>query len=635
MKRCHLPLLARKRLRFIALAFLCMAGSFTISTAKNPSVGSFQEKKAPSLRWDPPNVDAPVPSLSGMPPCSLSDVLKRAGQRAEELIGHLQDFVAHEQIRYVQTDRLGMTGVTGSVGHDQIPYEQKDRLGMLEMHVTASFDYLVDFGEQFDALKVHETRTPLSSTDDKRVAAIVSKGLPVLALIFFPPLQSDYEMHCEGYGSWNNHPAWVVRFGQMSEKPPRTVKLETTRGVYPLRIKGRAWIAVDSGQVMHLETNLVDGILTIDLQSNALSVDYAPVKFKSQDVEIWLPQIAVAYTEFEKRRMISEHSFSDFQLFTVRTKEIFHLKDPRADLGAEELPIEINSKLPAAENLEVDPGKSNSATTTPSPTSVPHDSRWLPPDVDVNVPPVEFGSSCNLAQVLLKAGAQIQEIVANLERFTATENLLQETINKSGKVSGTERRKYNYLVSIHEIQPGIFDVREDLNGGSASIVYPGGFLTKGLPALMLAFHPYYSDTFSMRCEGIATLNGQRAWQIYFRQRPDKPNRIRAYSIGMTGPTHPVALKGRAWFAADTYQILSLQADLIDAVPDIRLTVDHTSIEYGPVHSNSLGKDIWLPRAAELYTEFRGRRIHQRMSYNNYLLFLVDERQKISTPNINN
>ena len=150
---------------------------------------------------------------------------------------------------------------------------------------------------------------------------------------------------------------------------------------------------------------------------------------------------------------------------------------------------------------------------------------------------------------------------------------------------------------------------------------------------MLAFHPYYSDTFSMRCEGIATLNGQPAWQIYFRQRSDKPNRIRAYSIGMTGPTHPVALKGRAWFAADTYQILSLQADLIDAVPDIRLTVDHTAIEYGPVQSNSLGKDIWLPRAAELYTEFRGRRIHQRMSYNNYLLFVVDERQKISTPNV--
>jgi hypothetical protein len=95
----------------------------------------------------------------------------------------------------------------------------------------------------------------------------------------------------------------------------------------------------------------------------------------------------------------------------------------------------------------------------------------------------------------------------------------------------------------------------------------------------------------------------------------------------------VALKGRAWFVADNYQIMRLQADLIDSIPEIRLTVDHTDIEYGPVHSNSLGTDIWLPHTAELYTDFRGRRIHQRMNYTDYLLFAVDERQKIADPKV--
>ena len=31
------------------------------------------------------------------------------------------------------------------------------------------------------------------------------------------------------------------------------------RDVYPVSLKGRAWIAADSGEVMHLETNLVKG----------------------------------------------------------------------------------------------------------------------------------------------------------------------------------------------------------------------------------------------------------------------------------------------------------------------------------------------------------------------------------------
>jgi hypothetical protein len=57
-----------------------------------------------------------------------------------------------------------------------------------------------------------------------------------------------------------------------------------------------------------------------------------------------------------------------------------------------------------------------------------------------DVPPVEPGSTCNLEEVLRKGGARVQQFVVNLDRFTATESLLQETINKFGEVSGTERQ---------------------------------------------------------------------------------------------------------------------------------------------------------------------------------------------------
>jgi hypothetical protein len=66
--------------------------------------------------------------------------------------------------------------------------------------------------------------------------------------------------------------------------------------------------------------------------------------------------------------------------------------------------------------------------------------------------------------------------------------------------------------------------------------------------------------------------------------------------------------------------------LIDAIPEIQLTVDHTAVEYGPVHFNSRGVEMWLPQTAELYTEFKGKRIHQRMTYDNYLLFEVDDKE---------
>jgi Tetratricopeptide repeat len=303
-----------------------------------------------------------------------------------------------------------------------------------------------------------------------------------------------------------------------------------------------------------------------------------------------------------------------------------YLKDHPEDAAAKKQLEDLNtpSELHASEHSNAD----FRDTTGVRPTSLPRHSRWLPPEVDETVPPVELGSACNLEEVLQKAGQRIQEFVRNVERFTATESMLHEKINKSGAVSEKENRKYNYMVSIEEIRPGFLGVEEYQNGGPLDS--PDGITSKGLPALILIFHPYYSGDFAMRCEGLATLDGKRTWQIYFRQRDDKPNRVRSYRIGLT-PSHPIALKGRAWFVADSYQILGLQTDLINVLPDIRLTVDHTAIQFGPVHFSSRALDLWLPQTAEVFTDLKGKRIHQRMSFSNYLLFAVDDKQQVSSP----
>jgi hypothetical protein len=123
-----------------------------------------------------------------------------------------------------------------------------------------------------------------------------------LALLFSSALQTDYQMRCEGFTEWNTQQAWVVYFRQREGKRPRTAVIPTTTAVHPVSLKGRAWIAADSGYVIHLETSLVKGIALIDVQSaapvfvrtNSVSVNYAPVKFESKDIVLWLPQSAVS-----------------------------------------------------------------------------------------------------------------------------------------------------------------------------------------------------------------------------------------------------------------------------------------------------------------------------------------------------
>jgi tetratricopeptide (TPR) repeat protein len=302
---------------------------------------------------------------------------------------------------------------------------------------------------------------------------------------------------------------------------------------------------------------------------------------------------------------------------SAASKDLARLRDPQT-AGA--------SSDTAAEASEM-------AAMTKEATALPVPSNWLPPNVDEKVPPVETGASCALDDVVSKAGEQLMVLVKDVDRFAATESLTHESINKYGLAAHPEKRKFDYVVSIQELQHGYLNVEEYRNSGNSMAEFPDGVATNGLPALVLIFHPYNSMNFEMTCEGLARWNGGLAWQVHFKQRPDKPNTIKSYRIGVGGPSYPVALKGRAWISADKYQIVRLETDLVSPVPQIRLLADHADIEYGPVKFKQGNVNMWLPQSADVYFDWKGRRIHRRHSFSNYMLFGVEDRQKISAPKV--
>jgi tetratricopeptide (TPR) repeat protein len=302
---------------------------------------------------------------------------------------------------------------------------------------------------------------------------------------------------------------------------------------------------------------------------------------------------------------------------TAANKDLETLKNPKAGDASSDTAVAASEM--AAMNKDA--------------TALPMPSKWMPPDVDEKVPPVEAGASCAVDDVVSKAGKQLIELISDVDRFAATESLTHESINRSGLASYPEKRKFDYVVSIQEVQHGYLNVEEYRNAGGAPAEFPDGVATNGLPALVLIFHPYNAMNFEMTCEGLARWNGGLAWQVHFKQRTDKPNTIKRYRIGAEGPSYPVALKGRAWISADNYQIVRLETDLVAPVPQIRLVADHTAIEYGPVKFSKGNVNMWLPQSAEVYYDWKGRRIHRRHSFSNYLLFGVEDKQKITVPKV--
>ncbi|MGC1188795.1 MAG: VWA domain-containing protein [Candidatus Acidiferrales bacterium] len=248
--------------------------------------------------WSPPDVDVPLVSISTAEPCSLPDVLSHAGERAQELVDNLQRFAAQEKIQVQQMDRYGFLG-----GGD-----------------TGNYDYLVTFEQHPDGLSVDESRQ-VSAHEAGLRGGPRDNGLTALAMIFHPYYQGDYDMRCEGTADWNGTPAWVIYFVQRKDKPARTQGIDTPQRQFSLKLKGRAWIAKDSYQVLHIDTNSIEPIPMIGLTSNAVSISYAPVDFHKQNVQLWLPQSAETFTEMMNGRSIVRHTFTDFVLFSVQSNQ--------------------------------------------------------------------------------------------------------------------------------------------------------------------------------------------------------------------------------------------------------------------------------------------------------------------------
>jgi len=257
------------------------------------------------------------------------------------------------------------------------------------------------------------------------------------------------------------------------------------------------------------------------------------------------------------------------------------------------------------------------------------ETNWIPPDVDQEKLVLDSGASCQLDEVLQATGDRVKELVENVDRFTATEKVDHSSLSPLGLEISREMRKFDYMVEIRPFGTHDLDVQEYRNGSVSAQQFPGHIGTIGLPTLALVFHPYYQDKYEFACEGRGAWRGKPAWMIHFQQRTDRKSAMLIYRVG--GKSFAVGLKGRAWIDAASSQILAIETDTMRPVPEIRLVRDHQLIEYGPVDFRNDTMHLWLPKSADWYSSLSGQRYHRRHTFTQFLLFSVDDSQKISKP----
>ena len=271
------------------------------------------------------------------------------------------------------------------------------------------------------------------------------------------------------------------------------------------------------------------------------------------------------------------------------------------------------------------------ASGPPPPPSVPVAMRpWAPPDIDSKEYAFASDVVCPEEQVLPRAQLRMKKQLENFEKFTATEHIVHVEVNANGIPEPPRAKDFSYMVTLSRPGDGITYLEESRDGGENLYQFPTSLAIKGLVSMGVAvLDRNFEGDFNFRCDGLTQWRGEPAWQIRFEQKKDVTSRILTWRNNRG--SFPIALRGRVWVGANSYNLLHLESDLREPVTMLELTRDHLVIDYGPVHFEHNNTDLWLPWHADAYMELHGKRYHHTHTLTDYMLFSVDTDSKVAAP----
>jgi tetratricopeptide (TPR) repeat protein len=357
------------------------------------------------------------------------------------------------------------------------------------------------------------------------------------------------------------------------------------------RARAQAQLAIDLGKKDATAAQLVLGEAQADLGHTAEGIETLKAFLVAAPASPQAPQVKQFITQLEQRAAGTPTEAAT--LTTVVQAVAAGDPDPLADTAEPELSV-----------------------------------AWQPPGIDEAKPSVAAGVACPTAEVLAKAGDRVEELVDNVGRFAAIEDLLHERLDNQGNPTTRETRKFDYAAYISQPRTGVLLVDEFRTERYGIDNLPDQIATSGFPALAMIFHPTMQPDYELSCEGLGEWKGQATWLVHFRARDDRPSHIQDYVVGAR--TYPIRLKGRAWITADRFQIIRIESELINPLKGIGFLAEHQIAEYGPVLFEKKNVQLWLPKTAEVYLDFHRHRYYRRHSFDKYMLFSVDSTDKVNT-----
>lgn len=296
------------------------------------------------------------------------------------------------------------------------------------------------------------------------------------------------------------------------------------------------------------------------------------------------------------------------------------LKNPSADSSGAVIPVGLSGAMPAT-GLSIAPAPDVEA---------PPKADWAPPDIDAEKPFQVTGAVCSLPDVLAGAEKHAEQLVSDLQSFSAHEEYQTVEVSHNGGLDTPEKHTFDYMVLIGKPSADGIPVQELRSPNLMQDDMPSGIVEAGAPSLALVFHPAYRKDFDWKCEGLSEWNSEPTWIVRFQQSPGHPTSM-VSSLNIGASSYNVPLKGRVWINANNGAVVHLESDLLIPMTAVGLEKQHFVVDYAPLSFRAHKVELWLPAHVDLYFHYKRHYVHYRNDYSQFRLFWVGTSQKIEKP----
>ena len=241
-----------------------------------------------------------IPSVNGTVAGSgLDELLKRTGRTVEFYWQQIDSFACTELVT-----------------QEKIGKKQK-----IEFKTDSTFDYLALTKYHENGLAIEELRLPQKRSPDKsqKPSLLATNGFPTLLLIFHPRYQANYQYRLEPE-SVESSGLLRVHFEQIPGMRS-TCALVLQERIYPLELRGSAWIDNETGTIRKVAADLISPLKDINIKAFSVEVVYRPETFSPDPEARWLPSTATINVQTALQHWRNVHRYSQYRRFTVQSLE--------------------------------------------------------------------------------------------------------------------------------------------------------------------------------------------------------------------------------------------------------------------------------------------------------------------------